>query len=432
MQEQTAMGEKGGRRARLASLFDATPLPTACRLIIIVLIGLAAYANTFSGTFNFDDLAVIRGNVLLEKMSASLPELLKGRRVVGDLTFLINFGLHGLHVAGYHLVNLAIHILAACLVYALVVTTMAASAVAAVASPETAADLGRTGRGIGFFAALLFVAHPVQTQAVTYIVQRYASLATLFYVAALVLYARARLSRLSGESLSGPWSIPLYLFALFVGVLALRTKEIAFTLPFCVLLYEFAFFPGQRSRFRNGLLLGAFLLGAGAIGLSLSGVVSDSVVERLDAASREDLLPRSAYFFTQLRVIVTYLRLLVLPVGQRLEYDYPVYRTLFTPQVACSLLLLVALLLLAVRLWRRSGRLAGERPVTAASLRLASFGMFWFFLTLTVESSIIPIADVIFEQFRESQYVNDIMFRQWMPQVYVDHHQMPRNWARCA
>jgi protein O-mannosyl-transferase len=398
VRERPATGKKEGKGTRLSFLFGATPLPTLCRYLIIVLVGLAAYANTFSATFNFDDLAVIQGHLLLEKMSVSLPELLKGRRMFGDLTFLVNYGLHGLNVFGYHLVNLAIHLLNACLVSALVVTTVKTPGVAGAApSSGESAEVSRTGRALGLFAALLFVAHPVQTQAVTYIVQRYTSLATLLYLAALLFYVQARLSRLAGEQLSGPLSIPLYILAILAGGLALRTKEIAFTLPFCIVLYEAVFFPGTLPRPRKGLLLLALLLLAAAAGLVFSGMASVSLVERLAAASREDLLPRSAYFFTQLRVIVTYLRLLFLPVGQRLEYDYPVFRTFFTPQVACSFLLLAALLVIAVYLWRRSGRFAPQRPVTAASLRLAAFGMLWFFLTLSVESSIIPIADVIFE-----------------------------------
>ena len=127
------------------------------------------------------------------------------------------------------------------------------------------------------------------------------------------------------------------------------------------------------------------------------------------------------YLLTQFRVIATYLRLLVLPIKQNLDYDYPVYREFFTPPVLLSLLLLVALFALAVYLfWRtrhsgekqvkdKSGSerdslatssLATAQPVYHSSLpylRLISFGIIWFFLTLSVESSLIPLADVIME-----------------------------------
>jgi len=118
-------------------------------------------------------------------------------------------------------------------------------------------------------------------------------------------------------------------------------------------------------------------------------------------------LSRAEYLFTELRVIVTYIRLLFLPVNQNLAYDYPVYRTLFTPPVFLSFLFLLALFGLAVYLTYRSRfKVQGSRfEVQGSALgiqnspfyRLTAFGIFWFFLTLSVESSIIPITDVIFE-----------------------------------
>jgi tetratricopeptide (TPR) repeat protein len=122
-------------------------------------------------------------------------------------------------------------------------------------------------------------------------------------------------------------------------------------------------------------------------------------------------LSRPDYLLTQFRVIVTYLRLLVLPVNQNLDYDYPVYTTFLTPPVFLSFLLLAALFALAIYLFYATRRAAGPsstinpQPSTGTAsgaptdpvLRLISFGILWFFLTLSVESSIIPIPDVIFE-----------------------------------
>jgi tetratricopeptide (TPR) repeat protein len=122
-------------------------------------------------------------------------------------------------------------------------------------------------------------------------------------------------------------------------------------------------------------------------------------------------------------VIVTYLRLLVLPVEQNLDYDYPIYREFLVPQVFLSFLLLAALFTLAVYLfwWTRISRVkqvkvedkpGAERDRLATSslataqptyhsaqpyLRLISYGILWFFLTLAVESSLLPLADVIME-----------------------------------
>jgi Flp pilus assembly protein TadD len=105
-------------------------------------------------------------------------------------------------------------------------------------------------------------------------------------------------------------------------------------------------------------------------------------------------MSRWDYLLTQFRVIVTYLRLLVFPANQNLDYDYPVYRPFLDPPVFLSFLFLLAIFFLAIRLLLRSRNAdsGGRRD-----LRLIAFGIFWFFLTLSVESSIVPIADVIFE-----------------------------------
>jgi tetratricopeptide (TPR) repeat protein len=101
-------------------------------------------------------------------------------------------------------------------------------------------------------------------------------------------------------------------------------------------------------------------------------------------------MSRLEYLFTEFSVITTYVRLLFLPVGQNLDYDYPLYGSFFEMPVLLSFVFLVFMFGLGIYMLRRSGK--GE-----TALRLVSFGIFWYFLTLSVESSIIPIVDVIFE-----------------------------------
>ena len=100
---------------------------------------------------------------------------------------------------------------------------------------------------IAMTAALVFAVHPVQTQAVTYIVQRFASLATLFYLLSVVSYLKARLE--AGEQGMRAKGAALYAIALFSAVLAMMTKETAFTLPFAIALCEVMFFTGAFRRF---------------------------------------------------------------------------------------------------------------------------------------------------------------------------------------
>ena len=357
--------------------------------IAVVALGVAAYANSFQAPFTFDDIRWISENRLIRSLDAYLFDWSGYRalpnRYVGNLTLALNYRLGQLDVAGYHAFNLAVHVGSALLVYALVIATFQTPRLRASA-------LAPSSRAIAFTAAALFVAHPLQTQAVTYVIQRLTSLATFFYLATVVQYARWRLGR---ESRSWAWSAARYALLLATALLAMKTKEIAVTLPVAVALYDLAFFGPARGRTLFVLPLLAVAL---LVPLTLVNV-GRPLGEVLDEASRsarvQTALSRGDYLTTQIAVIGTYLRLLVLPVGQNLDHDYPIYRSLLEPRVLASGAVLAGLLALAAFLAART-RQASERALDGAG-RLVAFGIGWFFLTLLVESSVIPIVDVIFE-----------------------------------
>ncbi|MCX5855360.1 MAG: tetratricopeptide repeat protein, partial [Deltaproteobacteria bacterium] len=257
-------------------------------------------------------------------------------------------------------------------------------------------DISKTSdfyRCIPLFAALVFVSHPVQTQAVTYIAQRAASLATLFYLGCLVMYIKAR-----GSETSKKAGYAFYAAAILSAVLAMRTKEITFTLPVMVLLYEFMFLRGdirKRVLYLLPLLLTMLIIPLSMMitkGASM-GAGSAGIDELTKMAGIADV-SRWDYLNTQFRVIVTYIRLLFLPIHQNLDYNYPVYRTFFTAPIVLSFLFLLGIFCGGVYLLYRSFR---SDQADRFWWRLIAFGIFWFFVTLSVESSIIPIVDVIFE-----------------------------------
>jgi len=369
-------------------------------LLLILLVGGLAYSNSFQVPFVLDDLDSIVRNPLVENPGGFLPggpgyESIPRRWVV-YLSFALNHHFGGLEVWGYHLVNLLIHLATALLLYALTLLTFR--------TPHLASSrLAPQAPIVALLAALLFIAHPVQTQAVTYIVQRLTSLATLFFLAALVLYVVARLGAEKRGEGKGAWRTGLLLAAAATAaVLAMKSKEIAFTLPLAAALYEWCFFRGAWQRRLLFLLpLLATLLIIPLSILTGAGEAGTGVGEQLRAQTD---IPRLHYLITQFRVIVTYLRLLILPINQNLDYDYPLFTSLAHPQILGSLLLLALLAAMAVYLHSRSGIIptaAARKQQPAAALdpalRLVSFGIFWFFLTLSVESSLIPIMDVIFE-----------------------------------
>ncbi|MBI4691157.1 MAG: tetratricopeptide repeat protein, partial [Nitrospirae bacterium] len=251
---------------------------------------------------------------------------------------------------------------------------------------------------VALFSALIFVSHPIQTQAVTYIVQRFASLATFFYLLSLVMYIKFRIhdSRYTIQDKKNHASCIMYLASLFSAVLAMKTKEIAFTLPIIITLYEFMFFEGKIKR--RILYLIPLLLTMLIIPLSLIKIGGPTVklTENVGEATRfYSLMSRWDYLFTQPRVITTYIRLLFLPINQNLDYDYPTYNTFLNPEVPLSFLFLLSIFGLGIYLLYRSRFSAFSLQPSA--FRLIAFGIFWFSLTILLESSIIPLNSVIFE-----------------------------------
>lgn len=414
-----AVHSSGGVSALLRGLLDRPIL----QILLIAVIGLLAYSNTFDVPFILDDIPAISENPIIHDIgnfirstkgyTYSSPDY-NPRRSLGFLTFALNYHFGGLDVMGYHAVNLLIHLSNGILVYLLVILTFRTPYFTGnhSAAHRKAQDTDHTSdsslltfhssRLIALFSALLFVSHPVQTQAVTYVVQRFTSLAMLFYLLSLILYARAGLAgRLAGR-LAG------YGLSLLCALAALRTKEITVTLPVVILLYEFLFFSGERRRKVLTILLLLILssLLIFALGFMNADMSLDEIIRSMDRASRVQAEgSRWVYFMTEMRVIVTYIRLIFLPTDQRLDYDFPIQHTFFSPAVILPLLFLSSLLGFALYLLYKSRQ--ADRPAEEHSfhdsrftihyVRLVAFGILWFFIALSVESSFIPIADVIFE-----------------------------------
>lgn len=334
------------------------------------------YSNTFSAAFQFDDYLYVIDYCRTHGLASFWPP--HGTRYLTYLSFVLNYQAGGLDPAGYHAVNLLIHTANGVLVYLV--------AMSIIRSPRLA-DKALPAFHISLLAALLFIAHPVQTEAVTYITQRFASLATLFYLLALAAYLKYR----SAGHSRGTKTV-FYAIALLSAYAAQVTKEISFTLPFVMLCAEFAFFKGPA--LPRLLRLAPFLLAMAVIpwilfgpgtGSAVGGEVMDLQLKDLRDISRHD------YLVTQFRVIVTYLRLLVLPVGQNIDYDYPMFHSILVPEVLASFIFICVLFFGAVYLFIRFLR-GGS-----AWFALISAGTLWFFTAISVESSIVPIKDLIFE-----------------------------------
>ena len=333
----------------------------------VVLVGALSYADSFDNAFVFDDMQYVDGNPAIRRLWPPADWIaFCPTRFVGYFTFAVNYALHGYDVRGYHVVNLAIHLATALFTYGLARRTFAHAA----CGPRYAAH----AVGLAATTALVWVAHPLCTQAVTYIYQRLESLAALFCIAAIYAFARAT----SADVRRPTWWKIVVVACCF---LAMATKESAAGLPLMLLLYDRLFRADDPAGApaRKRLLLAAFASWGMMLGLMLA---TGSAYAKAGIGSVEGIGP-VRYALSQSGVILHYLRLCFWPAGlcldhvrRPIEFDRPLE---YVPQTIAVLALLG---LAAYGLIRR-------RPW--------SFPACTFFLILGPTSSVIPIADLIFE-----------------------------------
>jgi hypothetical protein len=344
-------------------------------LILVFAATLTCYMGTLHYPFQFDEepfFARPDPSICLKDVETIWK--FTPARFVTFLTFGVNYWIGGSDTFGYHIVNVSIHALNGAILFWLA----GMLAARALGNSGPAPD-GALWRFYPLCVSLVFVTHPIQTQAVTYLWQRTGSLCALFYLLSLALYAKSRLVEMDAGRRA--WQAPALVgLSVFSGLAASFSKQTAATLPVAIVLLELCFFSGSWGAVKKRvpklaiflpLLFVISLLSAFGMGWENNTTGSRAV----NVPSHKD------YLLTEFNVIVTYIRLLFYPAGQNLDYDYPVSKT-FGDSIA-SLILLAGLLGAAVAMRKRN--------------RIVSFGILFFFLAMSVESSIIPLEDVIFE-----------------------------------
>lgn len=370
----------------LEKIFVSKHFHLAACLLIGILTFLV-YSNTFYASFHFDDTPSIVENYKIRNLD-NVPGMLINNRGIPMATFAINYAIGGLNVIGYHIVNLAIHITNSIFVYFLVFLTI------------TRIDsLKDRAKQIAVYTALLFAVHPIQTQAVTYIVQRMETLASMFMLIGLLVFIKgAGASKTSSRVL-------LYGAVAASYWLAFHSKEIAITLPAILFLYDYCFLSSngrQNVTARLPLYLVLIAMLAFFATRTLTGLQE---TPGGSAGFNVQSITAKEYLFTQFNVLIYYITLLFVPVNQNLDYDFPVSKGLFEvplvkdgtvlnipiPPPIVSLIILMAIIGFALYL------LTHYASRITHYGRLIAFSILWFFIILSPTSSFIPIIDVIFE-----------------------------------
>lgn len=335
-------------------------------LALMAVVTLIVYKNSFGVPFYLDDFGSIVNNPSFK--DATIGSLFSDYtlRVIGYVSLYHDFEQYKLDVTGYHYTNLLIHFLNGVVVFFLVRKLCNLKAVSY--PPQVASFLA-------IVAALLFLLHPLQTQAVTYIVQRLASLVSLFYLASVCSFVYARSSE------STVLKVIFSLNCLFFALCAFFTKQNAATLPLVLVFVELIFF--NRSVAKKLMLSGVVVLLGIAIFYFITPSFIGQYVDKLDMLTRETQdITRLDYFVTQLSILWIYIGKFFWPVGLHLEYNTAI-GSFDTVTSVLSAFAHIAAVVSAFLLRKK--------------LPLLAFGVAFFYSAHFVESGIIPIRDIVFE-----------------------------------
>jgi protein O-mannosyl-transferase len=344
--------------------------------VLIIAAGLVAYHNSFRDGFVFDDYRHLVGNPHIRQLGRPWDVIAHTSRPVVEVTLALNYALGGLEPWGYHVVNVCIHILAALTLYGVVRRTLSRQECWSTGVMERSARFGKSADWLAGVISLIWLVHPLQTESVTYVIQRAESLMGLFYL--LTLYC---LIRSTGASRGGWWQAG----AVASCALGMASKPVMVTAPVVALLYDRAFLAGTwREAMRRRWPLHSCLA---ATWLLLALLLTLGPMEWKDSAgfAYQGASPLR-YALGQPLAVLHYLRLSFWPYPLCLSYGqwpFPASDPRMTQEALAGQI--VVAVLLAATLWAWS-----RRPAVG-------FLGAWFFLILLPTSSFVPVADAIVE-----------------------------------
>jgi len=332
--------------------------------VVVIAAGLLAYYNSFMGPFIFDDVPSIQENLTIRHLwpiwrPLSPPHnggiTVEGRPLT-NLSLAINYALGGFKVQGYHALNLAVHILASLALLGVVRRTLQ--------QPRLRERFGSTANELALAVAVLWTVHPLQTESVTYIVQRAESIMGLFYLLTLYCFIRGAASPLPRR-----W----YILCVAACALGMASKEVIISAPFMVLLYDRTFVSGS---FREAWQRRRPLYLALASTWVLLGFLVVTYGNRGGAAGfASSTTSWQAYALTQLPAIAHYLRLSFWPTP--LVFDYGTAVVTSAAEVVPGAVIVAALLI-------------GTLIALNRSPSVGFLGV-WFLAILAPTSSVMPV-----------------------------------------
>jgi tetratricopeptide (TPR) repeat protein len=365
----------------LAKILSQFTQSTFFAFLILFVLVFCVYSNTFDASWHMDDYSNIVDNAklhppdlkpqsLYQSLFASPQRPDKLYRPLACLTLALNWYWGADDVSGYHKVNIAIHLLSAIFLFLTILKLFD--------SPNLKGKYQHSAYYISLLATLFWVLNPIHTQAITYIVQRMAAMAAMFYILSIYFYVSARTNDVClRQGIS-------YLGCGLSFVFAFASKQNAATLPLALILLEFVFFQ-DLNRFRVKKAFVGIMAGSGVIILLASVFLffHGDPLSFINYGSR-GFSPLQR-LMTEPRIVVFYLSQIFYPVPTRLsiEHDVTVSTSLLHPWTTLPSILLV-LVLIGFGLAQMK-----KRPIL-------SFAILFFFLNHIIESTIIGL-ELVFE-----------------------------------
>lgn len=354
--------------------------------LILFIVLAVIYGNSLDCSWHFDDFSNIVENNNIKLTELSWPSIEKTfhgegyerwNRPLSYFTFALNYYLGGLDVSGYHLVNLSIHYLTALFLFLLIYRTLNL--------PLLRGEYGREAYPIACLATLLWAISPLQVSAVTYIVQRMASMAAMFYVMSMYLYLKGRTAEENQKR------IIFYGLSGITALFSFASKENAAMLPVSLFFYDLFLIQGvtTESLKKNAKIFIApiaILLAAAIYYTDVSSILNGYEIRTFTLKER---------LFTEPRVILFYISLLLYPVTGRLTllHDFQISKSIMDPWTTLPAIILVLACVLG------SFVLSRKKPLLA-------YCILFFFINHVIEGTVIPLEIV----YGHRNYLPALMF----------------------
>ena len=354
--------------------------------LFLSLIVLSAFSTNFHASWHFDDYPNIVDNpwvhindLKFKNLKAALfagydDGQYLGKQVyrpVPMLTFALNWYIGKDNVLGYHIVNNAIHLVTTIFLFLTVLNLLM--------SPNLKGKYQGNEYTIAFLSAILWGVNPIQTQAVTYIIQRMASFAAMFYIIGIYFYLKTRLSEPGSKR---------YLFiigCLFSFIFALGSKENTATFPIALAIIEILFFQDLKDRATRRKVVAAITISGVLMTVFLMVFYIRGNISHLLKGYENRTFTLGERLMTEPRIIMYYLGQIFYPIASRLSlvHDIKISTSFYTPWTTISAILAI-IFLLGIGFSQ-----AIKRPIIA-------LGIFFFFINHIIESTILPL-ELIFE-----------------------------------